>query len=210
MTDTLRADTAHIQHWVQQGDNFYDRDLAHSQESFITRLLDWLGQLFDFSIKRLDNDETFSWITGISAAIIITIVAYLLWKYRHNFKRHREDEEDETVVSFSISDDSIYGIDFNAELAQARERKDYAQAVRLVYLRTLRGLHDSSLLQWTDTKTPRELVQALQDASLRSAFERMTQRYVRIRYGHFHATETDLEHMLNDETAINATKGGER
>ena len=38
----------------------------------------------------------------------------------------------------------------------------------------------------------------------------MTRRYVRIRYGHFHATETDLELMLNDETAINATKGGER
>ena len=81
-------------------------------------------------------------------------------------------------------EDTIYGIDFDAIISQALGREDYREAIRMIYLRTLKALSDSQQIDWQPFKTPSQYVREFDAA----AFRTLTSHFLRVRYGYFEAT----------------------
>ncbi|MBR1594540.1 MAG: DUF4129 domain-containing protein [Alloprevotella sp.] len=189
--DTLRADSTLVQAWTSNPDFDYVRDLSGQDESMLTVVMKWIGQYVQRLFSALTNSDTVSTIAAIGIVLLVLVGGYFAW--RHLGKRRGRVKISD--VEYTVSEDSIYGVDFDRELELALAGRQHRQAVRLLYLRTLRHLHDAGCLCWSLTQTPREFVDALQDDALRAPFSRMTTAFVRVRYGHFPATAEDVERM---------------
>ena len=85
-----------------------------------------------------------------------------------------------------MGEDTIYGVDFAERIADALARTDYREAVRLLYLQTLKQLSDGKRIDWQLYKTPTQYIYEVR----LPAFRQMTNHFLRVRYGNFEATET--------------------
>ena len=208
--DTLRADTTLIREWAQSGDYDYAQNLHARDKSLLETLFEklgeWLDDLVSIDTGNIALDDVKKWISVAAACAATAFFIYFLWKRRKNLKRRPKAED----LPYEVTEDTIYVADFDAALEKALAASNYREAVRLIYFRTLRHLHDSGHLTWNATQTPEEFVCALTDAGMRSLFARLTNHYVRIRYGHFEATPADVRLLLQNEERLrtNGKEGG--
>ena len=149
-------------------------------------LIAWLHGDLDFSVGR------FRPVYLLLALLCVLILScFLLWLYRSGLiERTRH-----AAVALS---DNIHEIDFDSEFAEALRKKDYAALVRLVYLSTLHTLDEQGRIVWRIHKTPMEYVAETGDASLMT----MTHHFVKVRYGHFAATQGLYDEMSRLQSDI--------
>lgn len=62
------------------------------------------------------------------------------------------------ALPYAVEEDTIYGVDFVRGIADALSRSDYREAVRLLYLQTLKQLSDEKRIDWQLYKTPTQYV----------------------------------------------------
>ena len=151
IADTLACDKVLISALQQNHDYDYDRELAAQQPS----LWDWLVAQFNEWLDRLlGNSVSVGLRNAILVFIGISVVGLIVWflyKYRPELFRRSRTEGD---ADADDGEDTIYGIDFDAEISRARVAGDYRQAVRYLYLKTLRRLSDTGRIDWQPSKTP--------------------------------------------------------
>ena len=94
------------------------------------------------------------------------------------------------ALPYAVEEDTIYGVDFARGIADALSRSDYREAVRLLYLQTLKQLSDEKRIDWQLYKTPTQYVY-----EVRMPAFRLTNHFLRVRYGNFEATEA-LFHVM--------------
>ena len=95
------------------------------------------------------------------------------------------------ALPYAVEEDTIYGVDFARGIADALSRSDYREAVRLLYLQTLKQLSDEKRIDWQLYKTPTQYVYEVR----MPAFRQLTNHFLRVRYGNFEATEA-LFHIM--------------
>ncbi|MBQ8126951.1 MAG: DUF4129 domain-containing protein [Prevotella sp.] len=138
----------------------------------------------------------------VIGGLAVGVLAWLVWWRRAGLFMRSEKA---AATDYTIAEDTIYGIDFDAELAAAEARGDYRQAVRLVYLQTLRRLSDSGQIDWHPSKTPRQYEREVGQG----AFSELSHQFVRVRYGNFEATASTFAEMRRLQAAVVVGKGGE-
>ena len=208
MPDTLVIDTAQIARWQSQPDFDYSRELADDGMTFSDWLLMKLGRLLDAFFDSSSGSAAVRWTLIFIAVAALVLVVWYLWRYQP-WLFHRQEtlvqDGDEAV-------DNIYGVDFDAALAHALAAENYREAIRVVYLQTLKVLADARLIDWQPFKTPSQYVRELAAARLSSssvsssapsasgplcsggaaaaapAFRSLTAHFLRVRYGNFPAT----------------------
>ena len=74
---------------------------------------------------------------------------------------------------------------FREGLREALSRQNYREAVRLLYLQTLKQLSDAERIDWQLYKTPTQYINEVR----LPAFRQLTNHFLRVRYGNFEATE---------------------
>ena len=89
------------------------------------------------------------------------------------------------ALSYTVEEDTIYGVDFPGGIAEALSRQNYREAVRLLYLQTLKQLSDAERIDWQLYKTPTQYINEVR----LPAFRQLTNHFLRVRYGNFEATE---------------------
>ena len=87
------------------------------------------------------------------------------------------------ALPYAVEEDTIYGVDFARGIADALSRSDYREAVRLLYLQTLKQLSDEKRIDWQLYKTPTQYVYEVR----MPAFRQLTNHFLRVRYGNFEA-----------------------
>ena len=123
------------------------------------------------------------------AVLILVLVIWFVYKKRPElFMRSRK-----STLPYTVGEDTIYGVDFAERIADALARTDYREAVRLLYLQTLKQLSDGKRIDWQLYKTPTQYIYEVR----LPAFRQMTNHFLRVRYGNFEATET-LFHAMRD------------
>lgn len=105
-------------------------------------------------------------------------------------------------LPYTVEEDTIYGVDFPEGIAQALSRSDYREAVRLLYLQTLKQLSDDGCIDWQLYKTPTQYIYEVR----LPAFRQLTNHFLRVRYGNFEATEA-LFHAMQ-ALQVEIKKGG--
>ena len=178
---------------------------------------EWLWMKFNELIDELFGDSLggdYKW--WLLSAAGLAIVGFVIWYVRryHPDLFRRKDEENQ---DYGDTEDTIYGVDFDTAISQAVGREDYREAIRLVYLRTLKSLSDTHQIDWQLFKTPSQYVRELSAscsqgsgaaaanpataaatanpaAANPAAFRMLTAHFLRVRYGNFPAT-----HALYDD-----------
>lgn len=193
--DTLIVDSARLAAWRQDDDYAYERELVPSQKSLSEWILNQVERFFDTVFG-----SNFYHVHASAIWIAVAVVAFLAIGY-FLFKRHPElfvRSGGEKSVQYEVTDDTIYGVDFQIEIDKAMERKDYREALRLMYLQTLRILSDNHLLDWQPFKTPTQYVYEWRNLD----FRKMTNLFIRIRYGNFDASYEMTVQMSNYQKAV--------
>ena len=146
------------------------------QLPFIRDFIEWLGQIFEDFVLFLTRVPAFVWIIiGIVLAAVLFV-----WMYRSGLLGYRRSKADIPLA------DDIYEIDFDPELSAALSAGDYAGALRIRYLQTLRYLVDEGRVAWEISKTPTQFAKEAGDIS----FNTMTRHFLWVRYGKYPAPET--------------------
>ena len=179
-SDTLVIDTARLQVWRRDDDYAYGRELVPSQDS----LMDWVAKRLNEFFENIfgsnfyqDHHDTL-WIC-IGLAALGAVLAFLLWKHPELFSRSGRRKP----MEYEVTEDTIYGVDFPSEIEKALENENFREALRLMYLQTLKSLSDYHQIEWQPFKTPTQYTFEFRQAD----FKRMTSLFVRVRYGGFGA-----------------------
>lgn len=198
VTDTLAIDTAGLNAW-RADDNFdYGRELAHQD----TNIIEWILERIDQAVSSLFDDgfyiryHTAIWVT-IGIVAVLSIVIFLLYKHPELF-----DRKGSTHLAYKTEEDTIYGVDFATAISHALSLGDYREAVRMIYLQTLKTLSDSGKINWQPYKTPTQYTYEVRSTDFRT----FTNHFLRVRYGNFSATADLCDEMKRLQTEIE--KGG--
>ena len=195
-----------IAQWQAQPEFDYNRELVGGGMTFTQ----WLWMKFDeFMNELFDGSWGGDYKWWLLAAAGLAIVGFGIWYVRRYhpdlFRKKGQQSQD-----YGDTEDTIYGVDFDTAISQAVGREDYREAVRLVYLRTLKALSDAHQIDWQLFKTPSQYVRefsvscspcsgaaaaaasspaaATPTAASPAAFRMLTAHFLRVRYGNFPAT----------------------
>lgn len=196
MTDTLSVDTLRIAEWRTKPEFDYTVEFKGSSFS----LWDWFSDRFNQIMQNLFGDislgytgEIIWYVLGFGA--IVAIIVYTLYRHPELLRwRSKKNAENDGYI---VEEDNIYGIDFPSTIDQALKVGNYREAVRLVYLQTLRHLSDAGKIDWQPAKTPS---QYLNEYTGRP-FHHLTTTFVRIRYGGYDADVSTADAAMADSKA---------
>ena len=179
--DTLVCDTVQIAKWQSNPAYDYNRELITPE----INVFEWLSRRFGELLRKIFGSrfaEEYSGLILICLAIVILVlIIWFLYKKRPElFMRSPKNK-----LPYEVEEDTIYGVDFPGGIADALFRSDYREAVRLLYLQTLKRLSDAARIEWQPYKTP---TQYLYEVRL-PAFRQLTNHFLQVRYGNFEATE---------------------
>ena len=196
--DTLVCDTAQVALW--QSDPLYDynRELITPE----INVFEWLVNQFGELMRKIFGSrfaEEYSGIILVTIAIIILLlIIWFVYKKRPElFTRSRKNS-----LPYSVEEDTIYGVDFQEGITDALSRSDYREAIRLLYLQTLKQLSDEGRIDWQLYKTPTQYIHEVRTVS----FRELTNHFLRVRYGNFESTEALFRTMQRLQEQIQ--KGG--
>ena len=196
MTDTLSVDTLRIAEWRTKPEFDYTVEFKGSSFS----LWDWFTDRFNQIMQNLFGDislgytgEIIWYVLGFGA--IVAIIVYTLYRHPELLRwRSKKNAENDGYI---VKEDNIYGIDFPSTIDQALKVGNYREAVRFVYLQTLRHLSDAGKIEWQPAKTPS---QYLNEYTGRP-FHHLTTTFVRIRYGGYDADVSTADAAMADSKA---------
>lgn len=180
-SDTLVCDTTLLAAWRADDAFRYDRELLMPDMNLFQWFSRWVSEWLH-SIFGGQSAGQYSGFLLIGAVILLLLLLcwFIYRKHPGLFVRSRKD-----ALPYTVTEDSIYGIDFERSIGEALARADYQEAVRWVYLQTLRWLSDAGRIDWQLYKTPTQYIYELRLPAFRS----LTQHFLRVRYGNFVATE---------------------
>ena len=196
MTDTLSVDTLRIAEWRTKPEFDYTVEFKGSSFS----LWDWFTDRFNQIMQNLFGDislgytgEIIWYVLGFGA--IVAIIVYTLYRHPELLRwRSKKNAENDGYI---VEEDNIYGIDFPSTLDQALKVGNYREAVRLVYLQTLRHLSDAGKIDWQPAKTPSQYL----NEYIGRPFHHLTTTFVRIRYGGYDADVSTADAAMADSKA---------
>lgn len=196
--DTLVCDTAQIAVWQSDPQYDYNRELVTPEINVFEWLSKQLGHLMQKIFGNRFAEEYAGLILICIAIAILMLLVWVVYKKRPElFMRSRKNN-----LPYTVEEDTIYGVDFPEGIAQALSRSDYREAVRLLYLQTLKQLSDDGCIDWQLYKTPTQYIYEVR----LPAFRQLTNHFLRVRYGNFEATEA-LFHAMQ-ALQVEIKKGG--
>ena len=137
----LCGDSARIAYWRTNPDYDYNSELylmsLDSDDDIFSIIRRWINKLFELAYG---NDSLqYLWIV-----LFLVIAGVIAWFFINRnkvlFNRSKRNKY------AADGEDTIYGIDFDKQIAKAKSKEDYYEVVRLVYLQTLKKLNDAGLI----------------------------------------------------------------
>lgn len=200
--DTLVCDTARIAVWQSDPAYNYNSELVTPDLD----LMGWVGMWVRKFMRHIFGSQFAEEYTGIVLAgvaiVIFLLLIWFLYKKRPELFMWMRDNH----LPYTIQEDTIYGIDFQSVISLALSRNDFREAIRLLYLQTLKQLSDEDRINWQPYKTPTEYIYEIKLETLRVPFRQLTNSFLRVRYGNFEATESLFVEMQACQKEIE--KGG--
>lgn len=166
---------------LQADEAFRYRQPARPALSFWDRFWWKLQQAWD---KLFYNQKSGRYGSYALYALGIVIMVWVILKLlRVEFSSLLGRQAASMAIPYETYREDIHQIDFAALIAQAEALGDYRRAVRLYYLRVLKGLTDKALIDWSPSKTNWSYAHELKNDQLRRLFENLTRQFEFIWYG---------------------------
>ena len=201
-TDTLICNTERLTTWQSDPAYNYNRELMTPEVDLYQLFIQWLGRFLE---KIFGSYFAEKYTEPILICLFIAVILFILW-FLYRKRPELFMRSGKRQLAYNVQEDTIYGVDFSVSIAEALKRADYKEAVRLLYLRTLRELSDGGVIDWQLYKTPTEYIYEVKPEQGREPFRELTNGFLRVRYGNFEATEALFNEM--DALSRQIKKGG--
>ena len=203
----LREPDAEKQQQYYNDDYYrYERKRGLEEETFFDRML---RSLFnrdndDEIDPNLPSDKTVEdtsrGLQALNYFLLAIAVGLLVWGLIRAIKSGAagkifsgkiKDEGEE--IDASVEDVDIHAINYETQIAAARDRGDYRYAVRLWFLNTLKNLADRELLLWRPEKTNMDYFYELSGKPMQQKFGDASRVYDFVWYGERDINAGDYE-----------------
>jgi hypothetical protein len=147
----------------------------------------WIGHLFSFGSKHSTAwgllwqiIELLLLLSGVAAVVFVIFKSQGI-----NILAMFRRKSATASIPYSEFFEDINEINFDAEIENAIAKHNYRFAVRLLYLRCLKRLSDSGLIEWQIDKTNSTYINELTNQDQREAFGMLTRQFEYVWYGEF-------------------------
>lgn len=202
VSDTIVCDSSLLKKIISDGNYDYNSEITVDQKSLLEKVMDDFARWLDDVLSGLFNSPDaivhssnlmrYVWI-GI-AVVVLALILYYIYKKRMFFFKKKEN----AAHDYEVGEETIYGIDFDKEIAAAVNRGDYREAIRLRYLQCLKFLSDREAIDWRIYKTPSQYTREYKQAE----FKQLTRSYVLVRYGDRDANQSVLDDVFQNYESI--------
>ena len=182
--DYRPASAEKMEEYKQMDEYLYDR--YKKPESVWDKIKRWLLKQI---LKSGVSGEFFMYVLiGIAVLILLIVILKLLGVKITGLFIFTHDNK-VTNLNFKGGDDDIYNDKLESTLVVAINNKAYREAVRIMYLLTLRHLDSADLIDWKPWKTNREYYYELSSGELKDGFKNLIYDYEYVWYGQFYVEE---------------------
>lgn len=213
MSDTLVIDSVQITQWQSQRDFDYNRELVGDDMTFYEWLIQKIRELMGEIFGQMWNSTFGTMLLVLLALLVLGLIGLYLWRKHPGLFQRKDSMQNEDAEG----EDTIYGVDFEADIRQAVSHEDWREAIRLCYLQALKALSDEGRIDWQPFKTPTQYVYEFEaSSSLASvpdnltvgaanpaAFRTLTAHFLRVRYGNFNATRELYDEVCRLRKEVN-------
>lgn len=171
-------DASRIESYKKQKDFIYTETVA--SPSLWERFWAWVWDKFDELTSTPGGKNAFN-ITLITLCVIVLIFFILKLKDMNKisaFSRNKNYAKDYTVES-----ENIHDINFDQQIKDALEQRNYRLAVRLRYLNSLKILSDKELINWQPNKTNYDYFYDIRTPEVKQNFMQLTGLFEHAWYG---------------------------
>lgn len=202
LMDTITYNTERVSYWQSQPDFDYNRELLTPEVDVWQIINMWVYRILRKIFgNQFAQDFTDLVIILFILAVIVLVTWFIYKRTPELFIRTRRNR-----LAYEVHEDTIYGIDFERQIAQAESRGDFKEVVRLLYLQTLKSLSDEGKIDWQLYKTPTEYIYEIKADHIKKVFRELTTHFLRVRYGNFDAAPDTVNTVRNLQSEIR--KGG--
>jgi hypothetical protein len=180
-----------LQKYLNDEDFKYDREFKPEAPNLWQRFKIWMLMKI---LQALSNEQTFNfwkWAIYIFCGLVILYVILKLTKT--NVRGLFFGQAQGGRIAFSETQENIHELNFEKLITEAIAAQQYAKAIRLFYLKTLKQLTDRKLIDWRINKTNYDYVRELGTKDLAPSFRNLTFLFEYIYYGDFPITQADFE-----------------
>jgi hypothetical protein len=101
------------------------------------------------------------------------------------------------------SDDGLQNENLDAKINEAAVNKNYRQAIRYMYLKTLKVLSENNSITLHAKSTNQDYIRQMQKHHRLAQFRQLTRIYEYVWYGEFHPTEAQYEIISTNFNTFN-------
>lgn len=167
----------------------YDR-IIEPPKSVWDRFWEWFWQKIAQTIGSKQGGRIFNTVLILLAAAILTFFIIKLTGMQNAGLFGKKNTGN--ALDYSIHDENIHTIDFDAAIHEAVEKRNFRFAVRLLYLQTLKYLTDQKLINWQLNKTNITYVQELNGTAYQQSFTDLTFQFENNWYGDLPIEESEF------------------
>lgn len=181
--DVRNFDQSALNEYKADKDFNYGEIRGDFSPSLWDQFWNWFWGLFRGTISNAKADGVFKYVFIILGCIAVIFILVKLAGMDHAFLFTGKSKELE--IDYSENLENIHDIRFDDEINKALQNNDFRLAVRLLYLKLLKGLSDSGRIQWQPDKTNAAYIDELKNLSQKEKFKLLTHRFEYVWYGSF-------------------------
>ncbi len=174
-----------------------DKDFQYEKEqvelpSLWDRFWMWFWSKYDDIMGTAAGRATMNfiyWLAGLGA------VSFFVYRVMRMNKVALFINPSLSSNAFTIQDENIHDISFEAAIEEALQQDNFRLAVRLQYLKTLKILADKNLIAWLPNKTNTDYLRELNGSVLQQSFKKNTWLFEYAWYGNLAVTAENYEEM---------------
>jgi len=102
----------------------------------------------------------------------------------------------DSIITHKAFTENVHELDFDSLITNAINAANYRLATRLYYLKTLKKLSDTGLINWQKNKTNFEYYYELKGAEQRKKFYELTRVFESVWYGNHEISAVDFDENL--------------
>lgn len=173
--------------------NLKDGESQNLLARFLSWLLNWLRQAFGIDIPPGAGEviEIVIYIL-MGALAIYLLVRFLLGERAAAFFV----KGDKHIASLGVTEERIQQIDFDSLIKDALAQNNYRDAIRFLYLKALKNLSQSNIIDWHFEKTNTDYYNEIADEDIKKAYSNVSYLYDYVWYGEFTVDEKSFNDAM--------------
>ncbi len=178
-TVTLRQPSDSLLEHYRSMEDFDYAEEAEDPISFWDLMVAWVMKIF---FQIFSNIGVAPYIRYLLILAAVSVLIYMIISKRLNkifyFNRNKK-------VGIDDENENIYELDFGVLIEQHKQRQEYRQAIRYLFLKSLKMLADKKQIDWQINKTNSDYYKEIKDKKKRKEFKQLTLEYEYRWYGNF-------------------------